>query len=56
MQQLYWFVVVTKFEFDRGNDKLANGLLQRLQFPLTLGGIKKSLEVGKEYLVRLLIP
>jgi len=41
-------------EFSQGNEKLANGLLQRLQFPLTLGGIKKSLDVGKEYLVRLL--
>lgn len=41
-------------EFDHGSEKLANGLLQRLQFPLTLGGIKKSLEVGKQYLVKLL--
>lgn len=41
-------------EFDRGSEKLANGLLQRLQFPLTLGGIKKSLGVGKQYLVKLL--
>jgi hypothetical protein len=41
-------------EFDRGSEKLANGLLHRLQFPLTLGGIKKSLGVGKQYLVKLL--
>jgi len=41
-------------EFDHGNEKLANGLLQRLQFPLTLGGIKKSLDVGKQYIVKLL--
>jgi hypothetical protein len=41
-------------EFEHGSDKLANGLLQRLQFPLTLGGIKKSLEVGKQYVVKLL--
>lgn len=41
-------------EFDHGNEKLATGLLQRLQFPLTLGGIKKSLDVGKQYVVKLL--
>ncbi len=41
-------------EFEHGNEKLANGLLQRLQFPLTLGGIKKSLDVGKQYVVKLL--
>lgn len=41
-------------EFEHGNEKLANGLLQRLQFPLTLGGIKKSLNVGKQYVVKLL--
>lgn len=41
-------------EFAHGNEKLAQGLLQRLQFPLTLGGIKKSLDVGKQYVVKLL--
>lgn len=41
-------------EFEQGNQDLANGLLQRLQFPLTLGGIKKSLDVGKLYIVKLL--
>ena len=33
-------------EFENGNSELANGLLQRLQFPLTLGRFKKSLELG----------
>ena len=41
-------------EFEYGSEKLANGLLQRLQFPLTLGGIKKALDVGKYYVVKLL--
>jgi hypothetical protein len=41
-------------EFNEGNKDLAQGLLQRLQFPLTLGGIKKSLEVGTHYIERLL--
>lgn len=41
-------------EFSSGNDKLAEGLIQRLQFPLTLGSFKKLLEVGQEYVERLL--
>jgi hypothetical protein len=41
-------------EFKNGHKELANGLLNRLQFPLTLGGIKKSLDVGRNYLERLL--
>ena len=41
-------------EFTNGNDKLAEGLIQRLQFPLTLGSFKKLLEVGQEYVRRLL--
>jgi len=41
-------------EFKNGNDKLAEGLIQRLQFPLTLGSFKKSLELGQVYLERLL--
>jgi hypothetical protein len=41
-------------EFNEGNKALAEGLLARLQFPLTLGGIKKSLEVGTNYITRLL--
>jgi len=41
-------------EFKNGHEKLAMGLLNRLQFPLTLGGIKKSLDVGRNYLERLL--
>jgi membrane-bound ClpP family serine protease len=28
-------------EYNKGNEKLATGLLQRLQFPLTLGSFKK---------------
>lgn len=41
-------------EFSTGQIKLAQGLLERLQFPLTLGGIKKSLDVGINYIERLL--
>lgn len=41
-------------EFDRGHEKLAKGLLERLQFPLTLGSFKKSLDIAKEYLEMLL--
>jgi len=41
-------------EFESGHEKLAKGLLERLQFPLTLGSFKKSLDIGKEYLKRLL--
>ncbi len=41
-------------EFDKGNKELAEGLLQRLQFPITLGSIKKSLQVGKQYASKLL--
>ena len=41
-------------EFAQGNKALAEGLLQRLQFPITLGSFKKSLEVGKQYADKLL--
>ena len=41
-------------EFSQGNKELAEGLLQRLQFPITLGSFKKSLEVGKQYATKLL--
>lgn len=41
-------------EFRGGHESLAKGLLERLQFPMTLGGFKRSLEIGKVYLQRLL--
>lgn len=41
-------------EFENGSTKLADGLLQRLQFPLTLGRFKKSIDVGRDYVVKLL--
>ncbi len=41
-------------EFEDGNKELAEGLLQRLQFPITLGRFKKSLEIGEQYASRLL--
>lgn len=41
-------------EFEKGNKDLAEGLMQRLQFPLTLGSFKKSLDIAKEYLEKLL--
>ena len=43
-------------EYERGNADLASGLLQRLQFPLTLGGYKNSLKVGRRYVEKLLVP
>ncbi len=41
-------------EFENGNKELAEGLLKRLQFPLTLGSFIKSHEIAEQYLVRLL--
>ncbi len=41
-------------EYEEGSEKLAGGLMERLQFPLTLGSFKKSLEVGEQYLIKLL--
>lgn len=41
-------------EFDSGNKALAEGLLNRLQYPMTLGNFKKSLDLGKDYLEKLL--
>lgn len=40
-------------EFKEGNEKLAEGLLERLQFPLTLGSFKKSLDIAEQYLINL---
>jgi hypothetical protein len=40
-------------EYKNGNKQLADGLMQRLQFPLTLGSFKKSLDIGKQYLEKL---
>ncbi len=33
---------------------MANGLLKRLQFPLTLGSYIKAQEIGEQYLIRVL--
>lgn len=41
-------------EFEEGNKDLAQGLLERLQFPLTLGGFVKYHEIAEQYLIRLL--
>ncbi len=41
-------------EYRKGNKQLADGLMQRLQFPLTLGSFKKTLDLGKQYLEKLL--
>lgn len=41
-------------EFEKGNRQLAESLMQRLQFPLTLGSFRKSLDIAKQYLGRLL--
>ncbi len=41
-------------EFSKNKD-LAEALIQRLQFPLTLGSFRKSLEIAKQYLKRFLV-
>lgn len=41
-------------EFTNGNEKLANSLMQRLQFPMTLGSFTKSLDISEQYLTKLL--
>lgn len=41
-------------EFEAGNKELAQGLLERLQFPLTLGGFLKYPEISEQYLINLL--
>lgn len=41
-------------EYDKGNKDLAEGLLKRLQFPLTLGSFVKAHEIAEQYLIRLL--
>ncbi len=45
---------IIREEYKNGNKELADGLMQRLQYPLTLGNIKNSLELSKQYLVKLL--
>jgi hypothetical protein len=41
-------------EFSNGNEKLAHGLMERLQFPITLGSFTKSLDIAVQYLTKLL--
>ena len=41
-------------EFKKGSKDLAKGLLERLQFPLTIGGFLKVHQIGEQYLVKLL--
>ena len=41
-------------EYANGNTQLADKLMERLQFPLTLGSFKKSLETGVDYTRELL--
>lgn len=41
-------------EFENGHEKLATGLMNRLQFPLTLGSFKKALEISSQYMFELL--
>lgn len=47
-------LALIRSEFEEGNEELAQGLLQRLQFPITLGGFIKSLELGRQYAQKLL--
>lgn len=42
-------------EFASGNKDFAEGLLKRLQFPLTLGSFAKAIEIGEQYLTKLLV-
>jgi hypothetical protein len=41
-------------EYEKGNEKLADALMGRLQFPLTLGGFTKAHQIGAQYLIKLL--
>ena len=41
-------------EFKKGSKDLADKLCERLQFPLTLGSFMKSIEIGEQYLIKLL--
>lgn len=41
-------------EYAEGNKEMAAALLQRLQFPMTLGSFKKTLDLSKQYLGALL--
>src|SRR5207245_5818934 len=41
-------------EYENGNQKMADKLMERLQFPLTLGSYKKTMEISKGYLETLL--
>ena len=41
-------------EYEKGNEKLADALMRRLQFPLTLGGFVKAHQIAAQYLVKLL--
>ena len=41
-------------EFEEGSKELAEGLIERLQFPLTLGSFVKTQEIAEQYLITLL--
>lgn len=41
-------------EYEKGSKDLAEALTQRLQFPLTLGKFTKSLDIGRQYVTKLL--
>jgi len=41
-------------EYKKGDKRMADKLIERLQFPLTLGSFKKSLDIGRQYLIKLL--
>lgn len=47
-------LTLIRSEYANGNKEMADGLLQRLQFPLTLGRFKKTLDFSKQYLGALL--
>lgn len=41
-------------EYKKGSKQLAEALMKRLQWPLTLGSFKKSLDISRQYLEKLL--
>lgn len=42
-------------EYKEGNTQLADSLIERLQFPLTLGSFVKCIELSQDYLTKLLL-
>lgn len=41
-------------EFAKGNDKFAQKLMERMEFPLSIGGFQSSIEISRRYIAKLL--